>query len=70
MLYTYTNDVYGDKNAILEYLGDGYVIYPLATPIEEEIELPNIPTFKGKTVIEVDTKILPSNMEVKYYGKE
>ena len=36
----------------------------------ETIELPNIPTFKGTTIIEVDTDVLPSNMEVKYYGKE
>ena len=41
----------------------------LSTPTEETIELPNIPTHKGTTIIEVDTNILPSNMEVKYYGK-
>lgn len=35
-----------------------------------DIELPNIPTFKGTTIIEVDTNILPSNMEVKYIGKK
>ena len=46
------------------------VIYQLATPIEETIELPNIPTHKGTTVIDVDTDILPSDMQVKYYGKE
>lgn len=42
----------------------------LATPIEETIDLPTIPTNKGTNIIEVDTSILPSNMEVKYYGKE
>lgn len=46
------------------------VHYPLATPTEETIELPNISTNKGTTIIEVYTSILPSNMEVKYYGKE
>lgn len=43
--------------------------YPLETPIEETIELPNIPTIKGTTIIEVDTNIQPSNMEVTYKGK-
>ena len=46
------------------------VYYPSNEIPEEEIELPNIPTFKGTTIIEVDTNILPSNMEVKYIGKE
>lgn len=39
-------------------------------PSPQTIELPNIPTHKGTNIIEVDTNILPSNMEVKYYGKE
>ncbi|MBR6504349.1 MAG: hypothetical protein IKT41_01290, partial [Clostridia bacterium] len=34
-----------------------------------KIELPNTPTFKGTTTIEIDTTIQPSNMEVQYYGK-
>ena len=46
-----------------------YVNYILATPKEETIELPNIPTHKGTTIIELDTEISPSNMEVKYYRK-
>ena len=40
------------------------------TPIEETIELPNIPTHKGTTIIEVNTNIQPSNMEVTYLGKQ
>ena len=43
--------------------------YPIATPTEETIELPNIPTFKGTTILSVDTTIQPSNMEVVYKGK-
>jgi len=35
----------------------------------KEHELPPIPTFKGTTIIEIDTTIQPSNMEVQYYGK-
>lgn len=33
------------------------------------MEIPNIPTAKGTTILEVDTKIAPSNMEVTYIGK-
>ena len=44
--------------------------YALTTPEDEPIELPNIPTIKGATVIEVDTTIQPSNLEVVYKGKE
>ena len=41
----------------------------LTTPKEETIELPNIPTIKGTNIIEVDTNIQPSNVEVVYKGK-
>ena len=47
-----------------------YIYYGSNKTSEETIELPNIPTNKGTTIIEVDTNILPSNMEVEYYGKE
>lgn len=42
-------------------------------PIEdkpEEINLPNIPTLKGTTVLSIDTTIQPSNLEVVYKGKK
>jgi hypothetical protein len=68
MFYTYTNDVYESKEAMLEYLGkDAYVIYPLETPIEEDIELPNILLNKGTNIIEVDTTIQPSAVQYQYY---
>lgn len=41
----------------------------LATPTEETIELPNVPTIKGTTILSVDTNIQPSNVEVVYKGK-
>lgn len=46
------------------------ILFDLYTPIEEEIVLPNIPTHKGTAVIEIDTSISPSNMEVEYMGKD
>lgn len=47
-----------------------YANYILASPKYEIIQLPNIPTIKGTTVIEVNTSIKPSNMEVTYLGKQ
>lgn len=47
-----------------------YVNYVLYEEETETIELPNIPTLKGTSIIEVDTDIQPSNMEVIYKGKE
>ena len=46
------------------------IYYPITTPTKETIESPNIPLNKGTNIIEVDTNILPSNMEIKYIGKE
>ena len=44
--------------------------YVLTTPeIEENVELPNIPTLKGTTILSIDTTIQPSNLEVVYKGK-
>ena len=45
------------------------IYYPIATPIEEKIELPNIPTNKGASILSIDTIIQPSNLEVVYKGK-
>ena len=45
------------------------IYYPIATPIEETIELPNIPTTKGITILDVETEIQPSNIEITYKGK-
>lgn len=46
------------------------IYYPTNQRPEETIELPNIPTFKGTTILSVDTTIQPSNAEVKYMGKK
>lgn len=70
------NIYYKNNNFTLEtykeYLNTHIIncCYVFATPTEETIDLPTIPTNKGTNIIEVDTNILPSNMEVKYMGKE
>ena len=52
-----------------EMLSGTRLVYELATPTEEIITLPSIPTVKGTTVYEVDTKIQPSKMYIKYKGR-
>lgn len=44
------------------------LFYNLATPTEQPITLPNIPTFKGTSIVSADTTIQPSNAEIKYYS--
>lgn len=43
-------------------------IYPLATPTETPITLPNIPTFRGTSILNADTTTQPSNAEITYYS--
>lgn len=46
---------------------DMYVEYPLATPIEESIDLPDIITNNREVcIIRTDTQVQPSNIKVKY----
>lgn len=45
------------------------VYYPLANPITTSITLSEIPTFSGTTIVEVDTEIQPSDMEITYKAK-
>lgn len=42
------------------------VDYVLETPVEEAIELPQIPTTNGNNIITIDTKVKPSNVWIKY----
>lgn len=61
------------KEIIANWYSEGkpmLVYYPLENPDDTEtIELSILPTHKGTTILEVDTTIQPSNMEVEYYGK-
>ena len=43
--------------------------YPLSTPTEEDIELPNINLIEGKNIITIGTEIY-GVFEVEYYSKE
>lgn len=44
------------------------IYYPIA-PTEETVELPEIPTIKGENILDINTEIKPSNVEITYKGK-
>lgn len=68
---TYVSDsVHTTEEEFIEFVKDKTIYYPLKTPIEETIELPNIPTFKGTTIIDVDTEVSPDAIEITYKGRE
>jgi hypothetical protein len=68
--YTFDDTSITTVEQAQEKIGDGFdVNYVLASPIEEAIELPNIPTLKGATILEVDTETQPSNMEAVYVSE-
>ena len=52
---------------IKNLLDGGKILYELATPTEETIDLPDIPTPKGNAIISVDTLIEPSQVNWQYY---
>lgn len=45
-----------------------YVFYGTDIPTETPIPLPNLPTFKGTSIISADTTVQPSNAEITYYS--
>lgn len=45
------------------------IVYPLATPTEETVGLPEIQTHKGTNILDINTIVQPSNVEVTYKGK-
>lgn len=72
MVYIEVPYKYNTVESLSTYLSTNkvYVMYPLATPTEELIILPNLPTFKGTSIISVGTAVQPSNAEIEYYSTE
>lgn len=61
------------KEELAQWIKDQYeagtpvkVYYVLAEPETETVELPEIPTLDGTTVIDVETEVEPSNVYLKY----
>ena len=44
------------------------ILYPLEIPVEQEIELPELPTYEDYTKIEIVTEVAPSKIEIEYDG--
>lgn len=44
------------------------ILYPLEIPVEQEIELPELPTYEDYNKIEIKTEVAPSKIEVEYDG--
>ena len=63
-------DTYTDVTTFKNAISDKYVYYAITTPIETSITLPDILLNKGTNIVEVDTSITPSNMWIKYKGKQ
>lgn len=62
----------GLKAKLIELKTNGkpfIIYYPTNGMPKETIELPNILLDKGTNIIDIDTTIKPSNLEIKYYGK-
>ena len=67
--YTFGDSAVTTVEQAQELIGDGFeVIYVLAEPIEETIDLSKLPTFKGTTVYSIETTVQPSNMSATYYS--
>ena len=62
------NGVWNTVNEAKAYMADNPIEYiaPRLVPIEENINLPILKTFKGTNIISVDTAVLPSNIKVNY----
>ncbi|MBR5228073.1 MAG: hypothetical protein IKV94_05510 [Clostridia bacterium] len=69
LIDNYTGE--SEKDRLIQYFSDNYteVEYVLNTSSTEVIELPDLPTFKGTTIIEVLTDVSPSSTVVNYYTK-
>lgn len=64
------------KEELAQWIGEQYnngtpvkVYYILTIPETESVTLPKIPTLDGTTVIDVETTIKPSKMDIKYKSK-
>ncbi len=42
------------------------IYYPLAEPTTETVDVPDIPTLTGNSIIDVDTEVKPTNMSITY----
>ena len=68
--YSFNDSSINTVELAQEKIGDGFEVnYVLETPDPQPIELPNIPTFKGTTILSIDSNVSSSYMEAVYIGK-
>ena len=75
---------YSGSNSLLMYKEDGItlagmiemlennntqIVASLTTPVEESVNLPKLPSFRGTTIYEIDSEIIPDTMKIKYIKK-
>lgn len=62
-------DSVADVDGFKEFLANNNleVVYPLETSIEESIDIPTFETFDGTTIVDIDTEIQPSGMNITYW---
>ena len=63
-----SDSVHTTEDEFYDFIKDVYIIYVLKTPTEETIELPTIATNNGTSIIDIETDIKPSNLEIEYFG--
>lgn len=61
------NTDYENVEDFIQSLEGVYVIYELATPTEETIDIPEISTIKGTNIFNIETTIEPSEIKVNYW---
>ena len=68
----YISTVHTSVEELKQWLSENKpeLVYFINDEIPNDIELPGIPTCEGRNIIEVNTELLPSNMEVIYKGKK
>ena len=64
------DDRYTDPSDLKNAVTGHYLEYALGNQTEESITLPDILLNKGTNIIEVNTTTIPSNMWIKYKGKQ
>ena len=74
-IYIIVHNYYENDIDLYNYLSnngtnDIYVIYILAEPIEEDINIEKIQVKKGTNIISAETVLEPSNIEAQYYSSE
>lgn len=63
-----SSGTFNGKSIIIEDgINNAELVYELATPTEETIEIPEISTFDGISIFDTETNIKPSELKIRYW---